>query len=486
MKRYGHYINGSYVQNEHFVERVFPDPLHGPSAIAISTLSLNDPTSDELFKAALIGAHESWQQVQEGFFPLEERLEFLKRLALSIDKHQENFAQLLMRETFKPIKLARVEISRALNTLNVCIKSAPQFLESKRFDHNKDWSPNHKIEIQRVPRGVILAISPFNFPVNLVAHKIFPALACGSPVILKPSDKAPLSSLYMMDLCHHDRLPAGMLQLLHCENEVTEKLASDSRVSFVSFTGSSKVGWNLAKKTTVPFSLELGGNAPVFVDENTDLKTAAKKISEGAFMHAGQSCISVQNVYVHKNIAQEFTVLLQSEVEKFPYGNPENENVLCGAPINIESLNRIKNSLEQLQIQGAKILAQSKNYLGNHEDVAKYFSPTLISEISESSFFCQEEIFAPLMSLTTLNSFDDFLKIAKSRTHRLQCGIFTKNSDHIKKARNLDYGGILINESSTFRIDAQPYGGQGLAGIGREGPLYAMEDFTTYKSIIEN
>jgi acyl-CoA reductase-like NAD-dependent aldehyde dehydrogenase len=474
MSRYGHYVNGNYVHNVQHYKRIFPDPLKGPTELSFSSLSFEDPSSAEILEAAIVGAFESHAQVREGFFPLSERLEFLERLYSEIHKHKENMAGLISREVSKPITLARAEVDRALSTLKITIESAPQFFKP----HSEKTVSGHTAEIERVSRGPLLAITPFNFPLNLSVHKLAPAIAAGSPVILKPSDKAPLVSLYLTDLCHHARIPAGMLQLLHAEHEVTQQLVRDPRIGFVSFTGSSSVGWRLMNGSSLPYALELGGNASVFVDADADLALAAEKILNGAFSYAGQSCISVQNIYVHQQVAAAFQKEVVQRTEKFPYGAIDNPAVLCGPLVDFETQKRVENLLAEVEQAGATLLAQSQNFVGSKSERGAYFPPTLLGNIDEDSRFCTEEAFAPLVSLKSLSSLDDYIEIAKSRSHRLQCAVFSRDPELQRKLRDLDYGAILINESPTFRIDALPYGGQGLAGRGREGPVWAMEDYT--------
>jgi acyl-CoA reductase-like NAD-dependent aldehyde dehydrogenase len=481
-QRYGHYINGQYTHSPLSFQNTFCDPLQGLKTLSFSQLSLKDNSSHELIEATLEGCQLTYQQMREGFFPLSERLDFLTRLHKRLSEHQNHMAELICRESHKPIQLAQIEVTRALTTLEETIKAAPLILNAKEQTSITPL-PNLKIVIEKQSKGPLLAITPFNFPLNLVAHKVFPAIASGTPVILKPSEKTPLVALYLIDLCHHERLPAGCLQLIHCDHEVVQKkLCLDSRIALLSFTGSSKVGWSLPTHLRMQKTLELGGNAPVYVDQSANLKNAAHKLALSAYSYAGQSCISTQNIYAHKEIHSELLKLLILETEKFPFGDPLKADVLCGPPIDSDALKRIHENIQLLKDNGATIIAQSKNYLGDVEKQKEYIEPTLLINVPEKSEFCQEEIFAPMASLTSVENYQEWTKILKTRSHRLQCALFTQDIEQLNSISELDYGGVIVNEAPSFRMDAFPYGGRGLAGLGSEGPQYAIEEYTQYQS----
>ncbi|NCN27368.1 aldehyde dehydrogenase family protein [bacterium] len=481
MKKFGLYINGQYIHASDYLKKDSFDPRGEAFSSEFSVLNSDNTESQELVEAAMQGASETLLQVRRGFFPLKERIEFLHTLINEIQKSEENLARVIAGEISKPLSLARGEVARSISTLEATIKEAKTFEERTLFD-----SPKAKGFSQRVPKGIAFAITPFNFPLNLSLHKIAPAILCGCPVLFKPSDKALLSALYLVDLIHASKLPAGMFSYLNCDNSLTTQLCQDSRISHVSFTGSAHVGWLLKQKAAGSITLELGGNAPIYIDESADLKSAAQKCAQGAFAYGGQVCISVQHVFAHKKILKEFTQLLCDETKNFPYGDVYNESTLSSQLINSDATERVSKTIQEQQASGAKIIARSENYVGETAAKTKYLSPTLLEGVDlKSNFFCSE-IFGPVASLNPIDSFEDWVEFANNLENRLQCGIFSEQSTQFTEAQNsLDYGGVMINNSPMLRLDEMPYGGQGMAGLGREGPRYALEDFSTWKVVLE-
>lgn len=485
MKKFGLYINGQFTHIPNSIHCQRYDALTGDYEAEFSIIG-HDANSQEALEAALQGACETHKQILQGFFPLTERLEILKGLHKELDKAKENMAQVLSSEVKKPLQLARSEIQRALDTVEWTIFYAKKFFQKSPLpDHEKTHFSHLSGHFERVPNGPVLAITPFNFPINLAFHKIAPAIAAGCPVLFKPSDKALLSALYTVDICHGARVPAGLLNYIPCENSVTQKLVEDERIENISFTGSAKVGWQLARKAPKRVTLELGGNAPVFIDKSADFEKAATRCAQGAFAFAGQSCISVQNVFAHPDAFEPFSHALAKATQQFPYGAHSDENVLCSELIDSANRERVTKELARLSKMGAIVLARSNNFLGKNPE--KYFAPTLVSLEDLGDVFLHAELFGPIVSVSKIESIDHWIQHCNGLENRLQCGIFTQDAKHKElAATQLDFGGVLINEAATFRLDAQPYGGQGKAGLGREGPLYALEDYCTWKCIIEN
>lgn len=476
MKSYSHYINGSYISSSHSTKGKARHLDHSPIDYQYSYIQHDDPSDQELVEAALMGADESFQQVLQGFFPLEERIAFLKQLYREFEKSQDSIAAVLSYEIKKPIQLAKGELARALKTLEASLEAAESFFQTKKntlIDQSLLSS-----SIIRQGLGPILCLTPFNFPINLALHKIAPAILSGCPVILKSSPKSVLSTACLIDQIHAAKLPAGLLSFIHCDNETISKILVDPRIKHVSFTGSAKVGWQLAQKTTRPITLELGGNAPVYIDETANLEKAAQELCVGAFAYAGQVCISVQNIYIHKKVYPQMRALLLEELEKLPTGSIDNAEVVCSSLVDEDNFHRVQKLLEEEKSQKALIHQQK-----NPHKIENYIAPAFIE--NASTRFFQEEIFAPLATLSEIESFEEWIEQVNQQENRLQCAIYTQNLEHQKKFSLLDFGGIIVNTPSQKRLDPMPYGGQGNSGLGREGPLYALESMNTWKTILE-
>ena len=486
MKHFGLYVNGLYVQtpqsfpiNAPLAAREAP----GKTRLAIWTAQdqANSPQDDNPIEAALQGAHETFAQIQSGFFPLAERLAFLGRLRTKLSEQKENLAQLMCQETGKPIQLARAEVDRGLSTIDATIEAAPERLRPQTLSLPAG-SP--QVEVRREPHGPLLAMAPFNYPLNLVLHKLVPALAAGCPVILKPSPKAQLSALTLTDFCHACELPPGMLSTIQVENSLVEGLIRDNRIAHISFTGSANVGWKLAALTTKPFALELGGNAPNYVDTTADLGVAAKKLALAANAYAGQVCISVQNIFVHLSVAKEFETLLKAAYIELKWGQPDLDEVWSGPVIDADSAARLRQLESSLIKEGAVVVAEAPELARGSSASPHLIRPKCFGNVPPSHSLMNEEIFGPFASLSSVNSFDEFIELANKNKARLQTGVFSRDSAQLQRAASsLRYGGVILNETSALRVDRMPYGGRGLAGRGREGPIYAIDDFTELKAV---
>jgi acyl-CoA reductase-like NAD-dependent aldehyde dehydrogenase len=411
------------------------------------------------------------------------KADLLELISNKIKKKKEELAYLMTLETGKPIKLSRLEVDRAIFTF----KSGSE--EARRLDgeviqlDQLKGSEGKFGMIKRFPLGVILAITPWNFPINLVAHKISPALASGNVVLLKPASASLCCGLEVGEIIKEASEEIGLdycpVNVITSSGSEIEKFVSDERVKMVSFTGSPAVGWNLKKKLAMQkISLELGGNAGVIVDDNADLKLAASKISLGAFAHAGQSCISVQRVFVHKNICKEFERLVIEEANKIKFGNPFEEDTLVGPMINETEAKRVEQWIQEAKDAKGKIICGGKRNKALIE-------PTIISNTAKDINVNSKEVFAPLM---TISEFDDFKKAVEEvddSEFGLQAGVFTNNIQNAFYAfENIEVGGVVINDVSTYRMDSQPYGGMKKSGAGREGIKYAIEEMTERKILI--
>lgn len=411
------------------------------------------------------------------------KAELLQNITSKIMEKKENLARILTLETGKPIKLSRIEVDRAIFTFQTGAEEARRINgETIQLDQLKGSEGKFGI-VKRFPLGVILAITPWNFPINLVAHKISPALASGNTVLLKPASASLCCGLEIGKIIIEASEEIGLdycpVNVVTSSGSEIEKFISDNRIKMVSFTGSPAVGWPMKKKLNMQkISLELGGNAGVIVDEGTDLKTAASKIAVGAFANAGQSCISVQRVFVHKKILREFEQLLLEETKKIKFGNPFEDDTLVGPMINETEAKRAEQWIQEVKESKGKILCGGKRERAMLE-------PTIISNANKNLNVNAKEIFAPLL---TLNIFDDFKEAVKEvddSDFGLQAGVFTNNIQNTFYAyENIEVGGVVINDVPTYRMDSMPYGGVKQSGTGKEGIRYAIEEMTERKILV--
>ena len=397
----------------------------------------------------------------------------LATIAEAIHTRSEEFAQMITSETGKPISLSRGEVSRTLNTVMLCAE------ETKRMGGELiplDTVPAGEGRIgmvRRFPKGIVVAITPFNFPINLVAHKVAPAIAAGCPVILKPAPQAPITALMLGEVLASAGLPEGAFSVLPCENEIAEQLALDPRVAVLSFTGSAAVGWRLremaSRKTVV---LELGGNAAVIVEPDADLEFAAQRIVTGAFAHAGQVCIKVQRVFAHESIADDLLDLLLSRTEILGMGDPTHEDVIVGPMISEAAAQRVEEWVSEAIAQGANVLS------GGQRD-GQFYRPTWLKDVPEEAKVSCEEVFGPVATFARYRDFDAALNAVNATKYGLQAGVFTNSLPKTFQAfETLEVGGLMINDIPTYRVDHMPYGGVKASGLGREGPRYVIEAYT--------
>jgi glyceraldehyde-3-phosphate dehydrogenase (NADP+) len=386
---------------------------------------------------------------------------------------EEEVAHLITAETGKPISLARGEVARALNTLQLSAE------ESKRaggevlaLDTNPAGDRRFGI-VRRFPKGIVVAISPFNFPINLVAHKIGPAIAAGCPFVLKPPPQAPLTSLILGELLSHANLPEGAFSVLPCDNETAQALALDPRVAVLSFTGSDAVGWKLrelAPRKTV--LLELGGNAAVIVEPDADLENAAQRIVTGAFAHAGQVCIKVQRVFAHESIAQKLLQRVLDLTAAVGIGDPTHEDVIVGPMIDEKNSLRVEEWVNEARKAGAKVLC------GGERD-GQFYRPTWLVDVPEDAKVNAREVFGPVGVFYRYQDFEAALHAVNASEYGLQAGVFTQSLPRVTQAFELlEVGAVVVNDIPTYRVDHMPYGGVKASGMGREGPKYVIEHYT--------
>src|SRR5207302_1732331 len=406
----------------------------------------------------------------ESPLPAHKRAEILVKTAGLIGRRHEEVARTISEEAGKPIKTARVEASRAMSTYTFAAVEARKLVgEMIPMDAAQAGEGKLAFTLRR-PIGVIGAISPFNFPCNLVAHKIAPALAAGCPVVLKPASATPLSALLLAELEHEAGLPEGWLTVLvGPASEIGDVLVADERVRMITFTGSSEVGWKLQERAPRKrVKLELGNSTPVIVAADADVETAAAKLAANAFSFAGQSCISVQRIYVERPVYDAFLAGFVPRVQALKVGDPSDDDTDVGPVIDADARERI---LAWIAESDGDILAG-----GEQDDLIK---PTVIANVSDDAKVSCQEVFGPVCIVNAVDSIDEAIERANGTRYGLQAGVFTASIDTaLKAAERLDFGGVTVNEAPTFRSDQMPYGGVKDSGNTREGPAYAVREMT--------
>ncbi len=416
-----------------------------------------------------------------GALPSHARYHLLQRIAGSIYDRREEFARLITAEAGKPITDARREVNRAVQTFTVAAE------EAKRIPGEViplDWTPgtdSHLGILRRFPIGPVLGITPFNFPLNLVAHKVAPALAAGNPILIKPAPQSPLTALLLGEVAVEADLPPGGLNVLPCENAVAEQLVVDPRFKLLSFTGSAAVGWMLkAKCGKKKVVLELGGNAGVIIEPDADLDFAAQRCATGGFGYAGQTCISVQRIFVHHSIADLFTTKLLLQVARLKAGDPGDDTTVVGPLIDQKAAHRVEEWIGEAVSQGARVLLGGKR-------MGSVVEATVLSNVTPAMKVSCQEVFGPVVTVTSYRQFDDAIQALNQSEYGLQAGVFTQDVNKVFHAfRHLEVGAVLANEIPTFRADHMPYGGVKDSGIGREGVRAAIDDMTEPRLLVMN
>lgn len=462
-REYGLLINGKWVKTDR------PHDVLNP--FDASTAGMTYLAPPELLEEAVSGAQSAFKELKA--MPAYKKAEAIHKVAEGIKKREDELARIISLEAGKPIRDARGEVKRAQVTFQLAAE------EAKRLGGDVlplDIAPGSEGRlgiVTRFPIGPVLGISPFNFPLNLVAHKVAPAMACGNPIILKPAPKTPLSALILGEIITEAGWPGGGVNVVLCSNEDAEKLFDDQRIKKLSFTGSAKVGWMLkARAGTRKVTLELGGNAGVIIHNDADIEFAAKRCAVGAFSYAGQICISVQRIFVERTVYDLFKDVYLGICQSLKAGNPLDETTDIGPMIEEEAAKRTEAWVSEAVSEGAKVLTGGKRK-GN------FFEPTVLAGTKPSMKVCGEEVFAPVVSLEPYDSFEKAVEEVNRGLYGLQAGLFTKDMGRILYAyRNLEVGGVIVNDIPTYRVDNMPYGGVKMSGFGREGVRYAMEEMT--------
>jgi glyceraldehyde-3-phosphate dehydrogenase (NADP+) len=417
-----------------------------------------------------------------GALKAHERRDLLRRIAQSIQAHTSELATLIAREAGKPIVQARAEVARAVSTFELASEEATRIGgEVMPLDVTPAAAP-YVGEWSRVPAGPVLGIAPFNFPLNLVAHKVAPALAAGCSILLKPPPQAPLTSLVLAAIVREAGAPPDALQVVPCANDVAETMAKDDRFAVLSFTGSAKVGWMLkgiaGKKRVI---LELGGNAAAIVHEDGDLRWALERIVVGAFAYAGQVCIKVQRLYVHAPVHDRFVDEVVERASAIAPGSPLEEGTLLGPMIDEANARRVEAWVDE-----ARARSDARVLCGGTREGARY-TPTVIAFDGDGkgAKVVDEEVFGPVLTVHRYATWNDALRMADDTKYGLQAGIFTDSHARIRDAfARLHVGGLIVNDTPTFRVDNMPYGGVRESGLGREGVRFAIEEMTEKRLLV--
>jgi glyceraldehyde-3-phosphate dehydrogenase (NADP+) len=403
----------------------------------------------------------------------------LSQVASQLANRQEEFARTITAESGKPIADARREVARAVQTFTVAAE------EARRIGGEvvpMDLTPGTERYfgmVRRVPIGPVLGITPFNFPLNLVAHKMAPCLAAGNPLVLKPAPQTPLTALMLAELVLATGLPAGALSVVPCDNTVAEQMVMDERFKAVSFTGSAAVGWMLkAKSGKKRVLLELGGNAGVIVEPDADVELAAARCAAGGFSYSGQTCISVQRIFVHETVYDRFLDRLLTHVSMLRVGDPADEATVIGPLINEAAARRVEEWIHEAVAQGARVLTGGTR-------AGSIVAPTVLVDVTPTMKVSCQEVFGPVVTVSRYTDFATALDALNDSVYGLQAGVFTRNIDRIFQAYSeLEVGAVLANEIPTFRTEHMPYGGVKDSGCGREGVRYAIEELTELKLLI--
>ncbi|HLF19590.1 MAG TPA: aldehyde dehydrogenase family protein [Bacteroidota bacterium] len=408
-----------------------------------------------------------------------ERAQFLSFISDHIREQKEEFAQLITQEVGKPIQWSRVEVERAVSTFQIASEEAKRIGgEVLPLDLSSTTKGKFGL-VRRFPIGVILCITPFNFPLNLVAHKVAPAIASGNAFIIKPAPQAPLTSLKLGEIIEASGYPKEAFSILPCTNAVAEKLVTDERIKMLSFTGSNTVGWQLktkaGKKKVV---LELGGNAGVIVDKSARLDETIKKNVLGSFAFAGQVCIKVQRIYVHESIYESYKDEFVKMSRSLRVGNPKDPATQVGPLIDDVAAERVSQWISEAVALGARVL-------GGGSRKGRVVEPTVLENVpKKANVFCRE-IFGPVVTLHKFRTIEEAVTEVNDSNFGLQAGIFSNDFDNILYVyNNIDVGAVIVNDNPTFRIDHMPYGGIKDSGFGREGLKYALEAMTEPKLLV--
>lgn len=470
--------------------RTFAEDESGGAAPAADLRELRSPWDGEVIARlgwmsevqalhnldSLVRTHQSGQIPKTA-----ERISILKRAAAKLLALQDEFADLIAWEGGKPLKDAKAEVSRAIDGLELAAEEAGR-IHGEEIPMRRTAAASGRLAFTiPEPIGVVFAISAFNHPLNLIVHQVAPAIAVGCPVMVKPAAETPLSCLHLLELLYESGLAPAMCLPLITDNEIAEKIVRSERIAFLSFIGSAKVGWYL-RSILAPgtrFSLEHGGSAPVLVDRSADLDLAIPILLKGGYYHAGQVCVSVQRVFVHEELASEFTEKFVAGVKALRTGDPRLASTDCGPIIRNRDLERIDTWVSEALRDGA-VLACGGGRLGK-----TCYQPTVLKDVPAASHVMKDEIFGPVVCVNQFRDIEDAMTQAGAVPWSFQAAVFSRDLESsMQAARGLRASAVMINDATTFRVDWMPFRGDGPSGYGTGGISYAMSDLTKQKMIV--
>ncbi len=429
---------------------------------------------------ALSVAHELFID-QSNWLPAYERIEILERVVELMKARIPALTELAASEGGKPLMDSKVEVLRAINGVKIAIESIGRLVGEQIPMGLTKSSENRIAYTTKEPIGVVVSISAFNHPLNLIIHQAVTAIAAGCPVIVKPALTTPLSCIAFIDLLKEAGLPKGWCQVVICENDLAEKLATDPRVNYVSFIGSAKVGWDLKSKLApgTRCALEHGGSAPVIVEADAEFSELLPALSKGGFYHAGQVCVSVQRVYVHESIVNEVADGLAGLAEKLIVGNQMDAQTEVGPLILPREVDRVEAWVNEAVEQGAELLCGGKRISDS------CYEPTVLLNPVQRSLVSTEEVFGPVVCIYSYSNRDEAIKLANSLPYHFQASVFTKNIDvALDTVQKLNATAVMVNDHTAFRVDWMPFGGRDVSGIGMGGIEHSMQEMSRDKLIV--
>jgi len=464
-------IGGRWVESENYFE--VRNPYTNDVLARVPEASLED------VKSAVAAARKAFEEEKLAAY---RRSEILEKTSGLIAENKEEFAMTISLESGKPIRTSRAEVDRAVLTFKFASEEAKRVGGEIVPMDVAPVSEKHFGFYIREPVGVVAALTPFNFPLNLVAHKVAPAFAAGNTVVLKPASAAPLCALKLGETLMEAGLPPGTLNIVTGKGStVGEALVSNERVNFVTFTGSPEVGRSIKRLAGMAkITLELGSNSATIIDDSANLEMAVPRCVTGAFSFSGQVCISIQRLYVHKNIFERFLEGFIPKVEELKIGNPLSEETDIGPMISEDAAIRALGWIQEAERGGAKVITG-----GRRE--GRILEPTVLTDIKPDMKIMCLEAFAPVVSIVTFENFEEAIEMVNNSVYGLQAGVYTQNlANAFMAIKKLNVGGVMVNEIPTFRADHMPYGGVKESGIGREGVRYAIEEMTNIKMVSFN
>jgi acyl-CoA reductase-like NAD-dependent aldehyde dehydrogenase len=468
-RSFGFYLNGDWVTHGREVAVTSP---YDRSVVAV----VSEADRDHV-EVAIDSAVRAFAVTRK--LPSYQRAAILRKITDGIGARREEFARTICQEAGKPIKTARIEVERAINTFQIAAEESTRIYgEYLPLDTLESTAGRWGL-VRRFPLGPVFAITPFNFPLNLVAHKVAPAIAAGCPLILKPAPQTPVSSLLLAEIVHESGWPEGAFAVMPLSNDNAALLVADDRIKLLTFTGSAAVGWQLKSRAGKKrVTLELGGNAGVIVHSDADLAHAAQRCVAGGFSYAGQTCISVQRILVHRPVFDKFTGLLLEGVRKLKIGDPMLETTDVPPLIRESDAVRITEWIEEAVKGGAELLCGGKRN-------GAVVEPTVLTGTLPHMRVNCAEIFGPVVTVEPYAEFRDALGHLNDSAYGLQAGVLTRDAVLIQMAfEELEVGGVIVGDVPSFRVDQMPYGGVKDSGLGREGLRYSIEDMTERKLLV--